>query len=400
MTRPRDARDAAADLPSFLGDARPQSRELGGISGAPARRRAAADSRPHDREERDPLSNLAHGAPYEDDAYQYGEGDPAASAAREPRQQRASLARADGVAAMIIGAVIVLAGVAHWIDPGLTHALSEIGGGAASLVTVGVVVLSSGFARHQLGRLQRQLKETEQLRARRDEEIWDRLDVLLEGGAVHAGSDQRLEHVMLALQRQDQKINNLTKATKMYGKPLMEVATQTAEIAGTLERSTEFSANSSPDLAAAVAKLDTIAVATVAVRRQLEDGSQKLDSVIEQLRTDGSLMNSQVERQAKIADLVSRIEDDVQHLRRDDVESLEACIREVQREVAALATVTSRTKDVGSENDRSADEQPQIASGKAPPTETASSSGYAAGARKSGGQTVLGAIAKLKQLKG
>jgi chromosome segregation ATPase len=40
--------------------------------------------------------------------------------------------------------------------------------------------------------------------------------------------------VLVALQRQDEKLVNLTKAVKMYGKPLMEISGQTAELGATL----------------------------------------------------------------------------------------------------------------------------------------------------------------------
>jgi BioD-like phosphotransacetylase family protein len=45
---------------------------------------------------------------------------------------------------------------------------------------------------------------------------------------------EELQHVLITLQRQDEKINNLTKAIKMYGKPLMEISGQGTELAGSL----------------------------------------------------------------------------------------------------------------------------------------------------------------------
>ena len=409
MTQPRDTRGAAADLPSFLGDQGPQSREPVGVSGAQAGRRTATEFTREERDGADPYARLGHGAPYADDDGEHAENDSLATDSHEPLTPHPSTAaarapaRAGGLTATLAGGVIGLLGAAHGVDPEATAFLADSGWTAASLMTVGIVFLSLGLTRRRLDGLQRQLAETDELRACRDEDIGDRLDALLERDAARAElavSDQQLEHLMLALQRQDQKINNLTKATKMYGKPLMEVATQTAQIAGTLERSAENACDETPDLAGAFAKLDSIAAATITVRRQLEDGSLKLDEVLEQLRAEGSLMTCQAERQAQLTDLASRIDDGVQQLRRDDVAGIEACVRDVQREIAALATSISRSEDLRAKPGGAPDTGPPSSCRQDAPDPTPSSNSYATGARKSGGQNVLGAIAKLKQLKG
>ena len=409
MTQPRDTRGAAADLPSFLGDQGPQTREPVGVSGAQPGRRTATEFTREERDGADPYARLGHGAPYADDDGEHAENDSLATDSHEPLTPHPSTAaarapaRAGGLTATLAGGVIGLLGAAHGVDPEATAFLADSGWTAASLMTVGIVILSLGLTRRRLDGLQRQLAETDELRAYRDEDIGDRLDALLERDAARAElavSDQQLEHLMLALQRQDQKINNLTKATKMYGKPLMEVATQTAQIAGTLERSAENACDETPDLAGALAKLDSIAAATITVRRQLEDGDLKLDEVLEHLRAEGSLMTCQAERQAQLTDLASRIDDGVQQLRRDDVAGIEACVRDVQREIAALATSISRSEDLGAKSGSAPDTPPPRSCRQDAPAPKPSSNSYATGARKSGGQNVLGAIAKLKQLKG
>ena len=406
MSQPRDARGAAADLPSFLGDQGPQSRGPVGISGAQLGRRATTEVTREERDGVDPYAELGHGAPYADSGAEHVENDSLATDTRAPLTPRPSTpapARAGGVAAMLAGGVIGLLGAAHQVDPEATAFLADSGWTAASLMVVGIVIVSLGLARRRLDGLQRQLAETEELRACRDEEIGDRLDALLEQDAARAElaiSDQHLEHLALALQRQDQKINNLTKATKMYGKPLMEVATQTAQIAGTLERSAGIAGAGTPDLAGALVKLDSIAAATITMRRQVEDGSLKLDEVLEQLRAEGSLMTSQAERQAQLTDLASRIDDGVQQLRRDDVAGIEACVRDVQRGLAALAASISRSEDIGDRSGSAPATPPPGTCEQDAPDRTPNSNSYATGARKSGGQNVLGAIAKLKQLKG
>ena len=42
--------------------------------------------------------------------------------------------------------------------------------------------------------------------------------------------------MLIALERQDEKVNNLSKSLKMYGKPLMEIATQGNDIAAQVQQ--------------------------------------------------------------------------------------------------------------------------------------------------------------------
>ncbi|MEO0479438.1 MAG: hypothetical protein AAF196_08160 [Planctomycetota bacterium] len=101
--------------------------------------------------------------------------------------------------------------------------LGEIGLTPAAMIFVGLVL----FAIQKLGR-QNQAQSaqvTEEF-----ESIAAQLEAL---GAPQEGGDlmaEQLDRVLLAADRQMEKILNLTKATKMYGKPLVDISKQVADL--------------------------------------------------------------------------------------------------------------------------------------------------------------------------
>ena len=384
MTRAHDSHGAAADLPSFLGEDRP---ERAGTTGSP---RAAAELQVAEDdlvEQREPAASYEHreqGGPYSeetfaDDALYRDDVRDDRAPGRWPTAAPGAT-RAGGFAEILVGAVTGLLGAAQWIAPAATPFLRDAGWTAPSLLTVGAVAVSLGFARRRIGQLHQRLEQTEHARSCRDDDLEQRLDLLLDRAAATAdpaANDQQVERLLLALQRQDQKINNLTKATKMYGKPLMEVATQTNDIAAALERSAAEAGGGATDFAAASSRIDDVADATVAVRRQLGE-------VLEQLRGGAEQQRREDELRAQLA----------------EASDMESCVRDIRREVTGLAASLVKVHEAlarGGDAPARAGHRTEAPPVPAAPTEPAD---YATGERKSGGQNVLGAIAKLKQLKG
>ena len=76
--------------------------------------------------------------------------------------------------------------------------------------------------------------------ARDSDRLQEQLDYLIEVQGTSRPADgsaapsHALQHAVHLIERQDEKINNLSKATKMYGKPLLEITNQMAESSRTL----------------------------------------------------------------------------------------------------------------------------------------------------------------------
>jgi len=244
------------------------------------------------------------------------------------------------------------------------------------------------------------MAQLELQREARDEHLQETLEELLDRASQDvdgAANGAELEQALLALQRQDQKINNLTKATKMYGKPLMEIAAQCAELVGgvgQLREQVERSESTSRDvdLGDVPAQLAALAEATSTLRTEASAERAELKAALEQGGDD--------QLQVRLAEATTRIGDGIDQLRTQELSGLESTLRDVQREVSSLATsvaqlqATARSGDQGSSRPAAAAQPTTGDAGKS------KSSGYSTGARKSGGKNVLGAIAKLKQMKG
>jgi len=266
----------------------------------------------------------------------------------------------------------------------------------------------------------------------------------LEALAATRNADETLGEfgqALLMMQRQDEKIANLTKAVKMYGTPLMEISGQTTELAGVVQQldhrlgalvSRVAPPNLEP-LAQALARLE-VGVAAVAQRLddgearkslfRLEEATDKTNAALaalqrgEQVQQLGDDLSARVERAA------NDLQTGLARLRDGNLGGLEAVVREIQREMAGVATQVAQIGAAVKGGQRAAPtmaaptptatpSEPSIATtttattnlATPAPTEAAAPSadgggGYQTGTRSTGGKNVLGAIAKLKQMKG
>lgn len=117
-------------------------------------------------------------------------------------------------------ASITLTGPAH----DLLEQLSDIGIGSRSLVVAGIALFAVGLVQRELAR--RAVAET-----RRYQGLERSLRQLAQLGAARPqGGDSPADAMRVDFDRLDEKIANLTRATKLYGTPLLEISNQVSEL--------------------------------------------------------------------------------------------------------------------------------------------------------------------------
>jgi hypothetical protein len=142
-------------------------------------------------------------------------------------------AGSSGLLARICGAALLLAGVLVAVLQGrgaIPPALAYYGLHPQTLFTVGAVVLGVGMVRRQV----------RALGATRRDEVLEHLQFLVEHQRATAerppAKGEELDRVLAQLERQDEKVNNLTKALKAYGKPLLEIASSSADVTAQIDK--------------------------------------------------------------------------------------------------------------------------------------------------------------------
>jgi len=428
MTRSTDPRSAIGDLPSFLGapdrpahDTDAQCSE----SEAPEATEEFFDEADDGYEERGDED-------YEDEAYEevgddeqadYDAGAPVSARARR-RRDPSAVPSAGGVAALAAGAILGLAGIVQLLVPGA----AEVGldGWSPQLpLTIGAVLAALGLTQRRVGAIEQRLDDSERRREASDAALTAALDQLLENTAsqaTDASGGHPAERALLALQRQDQKINNLTKATKMYGKPLMEITAQGAEVAGCLtklqaavEALTAQTGPSQPgvELGEVSARIDGLSDAVASLQAHAQADGREVKAALAQLSSQQEDRLGDDQLQVRLAEATTRIGEGIDQLRDQNVAGIESSVRDVQREVSALAGAIAKLQGAApavaatATAATSTTPAPTAPANAAAPSTTAGSGeapspegGYATGERKSRGSNVLGAIAKLKQMKG
>ncbi len=411
----------------------------------------------------------------------------------KPPAAKAPVRRGRGLATILLGSVCLLVGLVTMLIPRLGDAAALAGIDPSGLLVLGTVVLAAGATWRHVLRLQARLDEAEHQRREDTVSLRQSLQVLVE--AHHADLDkppaegEELRHVLMSMQRQDEKINNLTKAIKMYGKPLMEISGQGTELAGGIatlkalvESGTEATqqvverveaqlrthsgdkqgaelqqalqkvaarveqlanAPKPPSLEPLQQQFGRLEVTLAAVAQRLEDSevrksllrleetTQKGRESVQELLRGDLVKQSAVALQEKIEKAAKGLAEGLTKLREGQLGSIEGTAREIQREVSGVATAVSqiqaalksgaraaaaaasaarenREQDAPAAKEaREAKETPAAkerpAAAPAPAAEAApadSGGGYKTGARSTGSKNVLGAIAKLKQMKG
>lgn len=485
MKRSTDTRKPSGGLPSFLGS---ESREDQPTSATGVT--AATSTNPEDslgadeRQEQLDESELDEGQGYagEDDAgqdldYETDEDDfddddeegfeeeEVQAAAPRARVRPASRSRrryqptpppVGGSLAMGTGLIVTIAGFVAACVPAATAAMNGVIE-PQIIALLGIALFGIGAAQRRVGRMQQRLDGIEQQRAESDQELRETMAQLLDRDTSQApqattnADSAEVQQMLLSLQRQDQKINNLTKAIKMYGKPLMDIAGQGTELAGSvsqvkalvegaaettrqaINRVEQTMRGSSPkadlgDLPTKITKLE-VSLAAMAQRLEdtevrkslvrLEDGGKELRTQIDQLQSSETVREATTELQQTIDKATTGLSKGIEQLRDGNLTGLESSVKEIRRELSGLATgmsqiqaaVKSGVKVAGNAAqpappaaaNPSSTSDKAAATGKAsapPKSSSDADGGYSTGARNSGGKNVLGAIAKLKQMKG
>ena len=252
----------------------------------------------------------------------------------------------------------------------------------------------------------------------------------------------------LALQRQDEKINNLTRAIKMYGKPLVDIANHGTEVGAVLTQLQATTETGTDSIREVMSRLETqvlastgnapslqplqdqfvklqIAVQAISQRLEdsemrkaimrLEDTATQTREQILQLARGESIDNATDKLRAQLDAATTKLHDGLRQMRDGKLGDLENTVRDIQREVATVATATAQiqaaiksgARPIAAAPSKAPSGQPAPAAQPtaAPAAATPAASGdggdgYQTGARKTGSKNVLGAIAKLKSMKG
>lgn len=456
MNRPSDTRNSSGTLPSFLGPEADETSEVQAttVDGEDAATHYEdAESEDAGDEDYDYDEDVVD---EEDEEGTYEAPETLAPRTTRRRSQFQSIPLAGGMT-MMLGAALTVTGLITAALPAATAALAAAIA-PQTITLLGLALFAIGTGQRRTSRVQQRLKALENERSSVDDELRDTLAQILQGQAgqgvngTEAGDTQQL---MLSLQRQDQKINNLTKAIKMYGKPLMEIAGQGTELAGSaaqikalvegaaestrqgvnrveqLVRSGGGKSNLS-DLPAQIGKLQ-VSLAAISqriedpeVRKSLvrvEDATTQLATQLKTLQRGENVKAATTELQQSLNHATSGLQKGLEQMREGNLTGLETSVKDIQRELAGLATAMSQVQAALKNGAPVAARAPQAApapaaaaagattssankhaapaaasGGKAP--DGKDGSGYTTGKRKSGGKNVLGAIAKLKSMKG
>lgn len=368
----------------------------------------------------------------------------------EPRSGRSSRAShgADGARsgggglAMCLGITGWLAGIGVGMAGEQLQHLAKFGLTPTTLFVLGAVAFGAGCVRRWLNEV-RDAQQPEDSNG--TEELSAQIAELLErqhaGAGANAESLGDVQQVLLALQKQDDKTNNLTKAIKMYGKPLMDIANHGTELAATLAQVKTAVDGGGDSQRAAWSRIESLIrktggdamqeqlgrfeVAIQAVSQRLEDAARTLIRLedaagksreqIDELSRGESVEAATKNIQQQLEDSTRKLQGGIEELREANLGELETTVRDIQREVATIATAVSQIQAaIKAGGFAKAAPAPAAASAPAPAKAPSASkdsapdagadgdesAGYSTGARRSKGKNVLGAIAKLKQMKG
>ena len=482
MKRTPEPKIASDNLPSFLGES-PVASPAATADQEPATEVTLVDQ----TEATEPEvagSDSAIAAADTETAATSGAAAPAPTAPRRRNTRPAPTpvaVSAGGALGLFGGVLIATAGLLAPKVPAIGTALQNFGLDGGTLVLLGAVTAAAGFVRRQVGVVQQRQAEADAQRLAEVESLQQSVQEL--AASHHAAGDkppagEELQHLMMAMQRQDEKVNNLTKAIKMYGKPLMEIAAQGTEIAGgiagvrtvvdggtestrqaiarlegqlrslggkqdlaelqaglgKLAARLEAVANNKgqgTDLAPLQQQLGRLEVTVAAVAQRLEDSevrksllrleeaAQKERDTMQELLRGDQLQKVAGELQTRLDRSTKNLADGLSQLRDGNLGGLESAVRDIQREVTGVATTVAQINAAVKNGARvaaapapapapaaaPAAAAPAAAPAAAAPTPAAapaaaeSAGGYQTGTRSSGGKNVLGAIAKLKQMK-
>jgi len=409
MSRSTDTHNVAADYPTFLDPNAETSdtenfEEFQDDDGAGHYEDAGVDEGDGENEENYDEND------YEDDLVDedsdlFEAPNPPAFRSKRRRYQTAKPPASGGLL-MVLGLLAAIAGVATTFQPAAAAAIAKFVE-PQILVILGFSLVAIAAVMRRTSQLQQRLEQMDDRRSDFDEELRDTLANLAQPHTPVNGEAADVQHVMLSLQRQDQKINNLTKAIKMYGKPLMEIAGQGTELAGGIGQV--------KTLIEGAAESTRQAVNRVEQQVRSSNNSMEFNAIPGQLNKLEAALDSITQQ---FADTTQNLNKGIEQLREGSLGDLEDSMRKVQRELGSLATGMSQVQaSVQSNGYKAAKAASPAATQAAPataqpaaaqqatdtqPTTEANdrpADDYATGQRKVASKNVLGAIAKLKQMK-
>ena len=468
MMKSTDNQNQAGDLPSFLDASTDKDADVSELA-AEGQPEAECDEQEFEQEhdgeyeqgaeldDQDVDEGEHDELPFDDlddDEEEEGDAESESYAARQPiaRRSRYRRRRSDthkvqsGAPAMFTGLLLTVAAFVTCVVPAAAAAVHGIAVDPQIVLLLGIALFAIGAGQRRGGGVQQRIEQLDADRREGEDELYDALAELLgqqnpAGGAIEGGDMQR---VLLSLQRQDEKINNLTKAIKMYGKPLMEIAGQGTDLAGSVaqvralvegNRESARLANhrieeridaaaKSTDLGDLPAQIEKLHVSLAAVTQRLEDSEvrkslvrledsgKQMQQELQELQRGDRVREASEQLQERLNDATKGLNDGIAQLRDGNLGDLETTVREIQREVAGLATgvaqiqaaVKSQGKVAVAAAAVAAPASAPAGSSTAAPTkaegEDVNGDSYKTGKRNSGGKNVLGAIAKLKKMKG
>lgn len=427
-----DPRTPTADLPEFLSDGQPAAEGTD-----PAEEGAVEETYAEE--------------PAEDYADDQGEEPRRADRRHARGRTRRGPSRSAGGGALVLGVLGVLGGLGlMFAGDDVKTRLQPYGVTPTTSLLLGAIALGIGAQTRRTARLEAYLGE---FASRDDGDVVDRmLDAL--ASRMPAGDAEANAQLALVVQRQDEKLNNLTKAIKMYGKPLMEIAAHGTELAASIAqvRTTmetghdvarqayarlESQVRAQGDVKASLQPVQeaigAVNVAVQAVAQRLEDSevrksllrleetTQAAAKEMQKLLRGENIEAATTRLTKQLDDTQKRLQGGLDQLRDGNLSGMETSIRDIQREVATVATALAQIQAAmksGARPVASAAATPAPAAAAAPaPAEATdaapatgaggsggksadkSAEGYQTGKRNSTGKNVLGAIAKLKQMK-
>jgi len=369
-----------------------------------------------------------------------GADTPAADAAAPPRAGRrpaqrhrpAPQRRRRGAATAAAGFAVLLGGLALGAAPhGAASAWAErVGATPGNLVVLGAVLAGVGATRRRQACLEDLVDAHAERAGAGADALREHLSSLATAqppGRAEAPQGEELQHLLIAVQRQDDKLNNLTKAIKMYGKPLMEISEQGAELGAAVAAlaGRTGAAGALEPLQQQVARVE-VAVQAIAqrledseVRRcllRLEDAAQQARDDVQTLLRGDSIARAAEQLQRHVDQTTARLAEGLSRLREGNLGGIESAVRDIQREVSGVATAVAQIqasvqKGVArpataaapaSDAPTAAAPPPAPGAQAAQPSRPAdgkAGAAYATGTLSTSGKNVLGAIARLKQMK-
>ncbi len=333
----------------------------------------------------------------------------------------------------VLGLICLVSGVAHACllafapdaVPAVIDGLAKLGISPAHPIIAALVLFALG-RKSDSGTL-----DTTDLQDQLHHQFQDFVANIPSSSSDGAGIED-IDRVLMALQRQDEKINNLTRATKMYGKPMVEITTQVSDTANQLkdlnnaltelknevgmikelkgsldamiQESSSASEKATQPLAAQLSSLQEL------IQQLPSQHSAELKSLQEQLgqSVGGRMDETQKHLASAVEKLLANNKDSSLTELESTLDSIKGALSGISKDIGQLrnSSPSPAAAPAPAAPSQAAPAPAPAAAAPAPATNEAGSKpppgGLAhsiAGSKKGAGKNVLGAIAKLKNMR-